>query len=337
MGKGHAHVSNAGMVDIQPDERRAPRPKGRSRRAVEREASQWVARHSLGALAGEARERFEAWLEADPAHGAAFDRLSGTLSALDGAGPVVREADRRARAATRTRSIRRTGAALAVSCVALVTAVALVDLPAEFADVRTERGETRALTLADGSRLLLDADSAVNLAYGAGERRIALVRGRVHAEVRHGDPRPFRIAALGGEVEDVGTAFDVALEEDGAFTVVTEGEVIARSGGTGLSLTRGHAARWREGSAPRPLALARIEEAEAWRHGRLVFDQRPLGEVLATLDRYASRRIWLWNGDAATLRVSGVVRSESVDASLASLVRAQGLKVRNIGVALVVY
>ncbi|WEK48355.1 MAG: FecR domain-containing protein [Candidatus Andeanibacterium colombiense] len=309
----------------------------RASRGIERAASRWLARQSLGTLGEDERAEFEDWLCRDPAHFDAFERLSGTLSALDGSAAVVREADRRARTAARKNSVRRTGAALTLACLALAGTLAATDFRAEFADLKTGRGERRAIALADGSRLVLDADSAADIDYGTGERRIALLRGRLHVEVRHGDARPFRVAALGGVAQDVGTGFDVSLQGDGALAVVTQGEILARSGGRDLPLHKDQAARWSADGAPRPLFEPPLAEASAWRYGRLVFDERPFSEVLGTLDRYAGKPIWLWNRAAAGRKVSGVVRAEGVDASLASLVRAQGLKVRNIGVAWVVY
>ena len=47
------------------------------------------------------------------------------------------------------------------------------------ADVLTAVGEQRDLTLADGSRLSLDTDTAIDVAFSANERLIRLRRGRV--------------------------------------------------------------------------------------------------------------------------------------------------------------
>ena len=323
------------MTALTPNGKASARS-GRKTREIERAASQWVARHSLGALSGDFQREFEVWLSANPAHRTTFNRMSGALSALDGAGSIVREADRRARADTISWDARRKGVGLGVMGVALVGFIYIADLPSWFADFRTGRGEQRLVTLADGSRLFLDANAAVNIHYGARERRITLLRGRVHADVKHDDPRPFRAGALGGEVQDVGTAFDLEIEDAHVQLIVTEGAVVARNDGSTMLRTRGQGAIWGQRQAPHELTLAGIDAA-GWRYGRLVFDRRPLAEVLRTLDRYSSKPIWLFNDDAAERRVSGVVRSAAIDESLTSLARAQGLKVRNLGIAVVLY
>ncbi len=324
------------MTDRPTGQQPAPAT-GRKAREIERAASQWLARQALGSLSEEDHRYHEAWLRADPAHAAAFARMSSALASVDGAGTVVREADRRARIPASRRGRRRTGAALGIACVAVISVLSSVDLAAELADVRTGRGELRTIALADGSRLLLDADAAVDVRYDARQRMIRLVRGRVHATVRHGDPRPFLVAALGGEVRDIGTAFDVAMQGKMVETLVTDGVVLARNGDASLRLTKGQGASWRENEAPAAIREPAGAEAASWRYGRLVFDRRPFGEVVAMLDRYSSKPIWLWNGDVAGREVSGVVRSATVDESLASLAGAQGLKVRDLGIAIILY
>lgn len=186
-------------------------PAGRKARAIERAASGWLARQSLGALDDAGRAEFAAWRLADPAHGDAFDRMAGALARLDGAGDMVRAADRDARQASQRRVAGRTGTALGITAVALVSLVSVTDFAAEFADLRTDRAEQRVVRLADGSVLTLDAGSAADVAYDAGQRTVHLRRGRLHAQVRHGDPRPFRVAVAGGEVRDICTGFEVTL------------------------------------------------------------------------------------------------------------------------------
>ncbi len=310
---------------------------GRAARAIERAASQWLARQSLGSLDEEELARLEDWLSENLAHRATFDRMAGALASVDGAGPVAREVDRRARTQAANRSVRTASLSLGVACLAIITLFSTTDPVAEFADVHTARGEQRSVTLADGSQLLLDADAAVNIDYDRNQRTIKLVRGRIHADVRHGDPRPFRVAALDGEVRDVGTSFDVSFERDRIETIVTGGIVMARSAGIQLRLVAGEGASWRAGEAPRPVALTQDMRSASWRYGRLVFDRRPLAEVVTTLSRYSKRPLWLWNHNAGQRPVSGVVRASAVDGSLASLARAQGLKVRDLGFAIILY
>lgn len=317
------------------EQRSGPAIGKRQARAIDHAASQWLARHALGGLTDIDRDRFDGWLDADPAHRLAYDRMSGALSAVDGAGAVVREADRRARVAERGRRLRRAGAAFGVAGIALIAALSTVDIAASLADERTGRGEMRALMLADGSRLTLDADAAVDIDYDVRARTVRLVRGRVHAEVAHGDPRPFRIAAMDGEARDIGTAFDMALVGDRAEALVTEGAIYAINGGQRIRLTEGQGAGWTRNDAPRPILTDM--RAASWRYGRLVFDRRRFGDVVATLDRYSSRPVRLWNGRAADRRVSGVVRTAAVDDSIASLAKAQGLTVRDLGFAIILY
>src|SRR5690606_33902749 len=90
----------------------------------------------------------------------------------------------------------------------------------------TRVGERRALTLADGSEVILNTDTLIEVAFDAGARDLSLHRGEAYFSVASDAARPFRVHAGGAIVEAVGTAFTVqrTLNEELEVTV-TEGEV----------------------------------------------------------------------------------------------------------------
>ncbi|WP_296615382.1 FecR domain-containing protein [Sphingomonas sp.] len=305
--------------------------RSRPSRTLERAASLWVARHSLGPLSDEQRAQFLRWQEEDPAHAQAFQRMSSTLAAFDQAGPVVRDTHKRALATERRR--RRAVAGLGVTAVAVIVTVVNLDVPARFADLRTGRGESRQMVLADGSRLWLDADSAVDIAFDARQRHLQLVRGRIHVEVAH-EARPFDVAAGGGVVRDIGTGFDVERGDGQSRAIVTNGLASARANGTAVILHAGEGASWTGNGAPSRLEGSALGDAISWRDGRLSFSRRPLSEVVAVLDRYSSRRLVLLNAAAGHRLVSGVVRTRQADRDIAALAQSQGLSTTDIGIAI---
>jgi transmembrane sensor len=72
---------------------------------------------------------------------------------------------------------------------------------------------------------------------------------------------------------------------------------------------------------------ADIRALTAWRRGELIFTQRPLGEVVAELDRYRIGKILILGGSISDLPVTGSVEINDVDAFLASLQVALPVKV----------
>ena len=80
------------------------------------------------------------------------------------------------------------------------------------ADHYASVGETRFVTLEDGSHVHLDSRSAIAVRYDGSQRRIALLQGEAWFEVAPNKDRPFVVEAAGGSVTARGTAFDLALE-----------------------------------------------------------------------------------------------------------------------------
>ena len=89
----------------------------------------------------------------------------------------------------------------------------------------TAVGQQRSMTLADGSVVLLNTNSQINVAYDNEHRNIRLLQGEAHFTVAKNAVRPFRVYAGNGRVQAVGTAFSVYLKDDTVDVTVTEGRV----------------------------------------------------------------------------------------------------------------
>jgi transmembrane sensor len=70
------------------------------------------------------------------------------------------------------------------------------------------------------------------------------------------------------------------------------------------------------------------ELALSWSTGKLVLQDRSLGEVIREIDRYYPGTIILANSEAAKRRVNAVVDLDHIDDWVAALTRSQGVKAR---------
>lgn len=185
-------------------------------------------------------------------------------------------------------------------------------------------------SLPDGSTAWLDAGSAIRVDFGARERRIRLLRGNAFFTVRHGEARPFRVQALRGTVEDIGTSFEVRHGGGRVDVAVTQGAVSVEpeSGGDRSVLLReGESAAYdSSGSLARTRALE-PDSVAAWRRGELMIDRRELPEVIRQIGRYRSGPTWIWGDLSARRPVSGALRIGDADAALRDLAAEQGLKI----------
>jgi transmembrane sensor len=188
------------------------------------------------------------------------------------------------------------------------------------ADYYTSVGEVRSITLADGSRVDLNTDTAMVVRYSENERRILLLRGEAFFEVARNPERPFVVDDSILKARAVGTRYDVrARSGDAPSDVqVEEGKVEVTGGNDRVLLQAGNVASLtRQGR----LAVAQVDVANetAWRGGKLVFSGQPLRDVLATLERYRHGRIVALDSAAAEQRVSGVFDLKDTDQALSAL------------------
>lgn len=287
------------------------------------QAARWMARLRAGRDAATRRE-FRRWLERDPAHAAAMERVA---SAWEQAGP-------RSPAPVRPGRPPRpfaTGFAALAACLALLLAVPPHWLAWARETHVTARGETRAVQLWDGSEIRLDADSAVTVAYGPFSRDIRLTRGEASFKVAKSRLRPFAVTADHLTIVATGTEFIV---EDAAGTSVTllEGGVDLRDPATDRltgRLSPGQMAL-ADGTSPPRITPADIEQAGAWRQGRLIFNQTTLAEALARFARYGGPRVTL-SENAAALQVSGVFATRDVEKFVSVAAKLHGLAVTRGG------
>ncbi|MEQ9608573.1 MAG: hypothetical protein RLN99_13005 [Kiloniellaceae bacterium] len=138
------------------------------------------------------------------------------------------------------------------------------------------------------------------------------------------DPaRPFVAEARGGAVRSAAAASFSLRRQAGAVSVVAiDGRVEVAAGGdfgTALSLAAGEAVTYGGGRVLGAIEPVDAKAATAWRRGKLMFNQRPLSEVVAELERYRQGRILIVDAAVAALPVTGVFDLADPDATLTAI------------------
>lgn len=305
-------------------------------------AARWVVRIDADDCSVEERRQLDAWLAADPAHRAAFDAARAVW--LEVSVPAL-ESVRRAPPRTRSRPLLQ-GFGIAATVLVAITAALLTEgqwvndrLIQWRADEWTATGESRWMTLEDGSRVQLNTQTAVAVEYSRTGRDITLLKGEAAFDVAHDPARPFRVAAAGGRVTALGTVFQVRIDDGPARraqVIVTEGRVRVRSAATAEEeVAAGEQISY---SNEQLGARSRVDirSASAWRRGQLSFIAQPLGEVVTELDRYYSGRIQVANPALAARPVSGVFATARPLDAIAAIGRDLGVTVRHDGDTLII-
>lgn len=291
------------------------------------QALYWLTLISSGEADVGHRAAFQDWLTADPAHREAWHRaraLWHDIAQLSSSTPTATPSSRTAGRSPRRLRFQHWALAAGV----LFAAILLRDnLGLWLADHRTEPGQQLSATLADGSQVLLDTDTAISVHYSDTARQLELHRGRVWCRVAANADRPFEVTTGQGTVRALGTAFDVA-EQDGRTEVTVYEHAVRIDLANGASLpmlTEGAAVGF--GVQLEPVkAQADTATASAWHRQQLQYFNRPLPEVVAELNRYRHGRIFLADRDLAQLRLTGIFDTSRPDEALALLTDSLGLR-----------
>lgn len=289
-------------------------------REVARAAARWLALLESGKARESDLLQLEAWRNASGSHERAWQKaqlLRQRFSELPGALAMA--------TLDRPDAGRRRVLKQALGVAALVPAAWMLGrqmpLEAWVADVHTGIGEQKRLTLADGSSLQLNTDSAVNIDLAA--HQVTLLRGEIALDVhRHAHLTvqvPFgRVMVGDGEV-------CMRLLERDCRVAVVKGAVQLQPlhGGT-LSLYEGQQASL-HATGTGPVGTT-DNLLLGWRDGVLMVEDQPLGDFLRDLRRYRSGLL-RWEPELETLRVTGTFRLDDTDRVLALLAASLPLEV----------
>jgi len=303
--------------------------------AAEDQAALWAARLDGSPLDAAERSALDSWLDEVPGHRALLSHYLQLSSDLDRLLPELAAAGRvelpAARAPVRSGWNPRWAAAGALAAAALVAAVAWLGMPGERLEkIATSVAQRRSFTLADGTRVELNANTSMLIENGRAERRVRLADGEAFFVVSKDKARPFIVETPAGYVRVTGPIFNVRTEAASELDVtVVEGSVQVRPGGTNGAQPAGpvvlgagdRLSSGDGGVAVRALSASALDDALAWRQGQIVFDGVPLAEALARLGHYHGRRITASEG-AAVRRISARMSLDDLDGFFASLEQA---------------
>lgn len=303
------------------------------------EASAWLVRLQSPSRTAAADAAFRAWLAEDVTHARAFARVTETWDIIPGAAQLV-TAPVVARAHPRRRML-----AAVAACLLVAVVVGGVTLHALRSPVyQTAVGGQQTVTLDDGTRITLNTDTRLTVAYSKTERRILLDRGEAIFDDTEDTRRPFIVQAGDRAISALGTTFDVRNDPhvlevtliDGKVKVgpAASGQTDAHHGETTV-LSPGERVTLRPGGE-QTVDRPNLEEITAWQRGELIFDDAALATVVSELNRYGNTHVSLGNPALAQLRVSGVfVTRDPVEAAKA-IARLHNLNVIRSGQGVVI-
>jgi transmembrane sensor len=286
------------------------------------QASEWLLRMENPERTEEDVNEWLRWCDADPHNLAAFEAFQKDWRDLDALkGDLTQQTERLPSSKVQRRWL--------MAAAAVAAGLALVALSVSF--LTRERGLTvprqqvaaaqtnRAATLPDGSRVILSAETSINVDFNGPRRNLDLSAGEAYFKVQHDRSHPFVVHAGDVSVTAVGTAFDIRREPNRVTVTVEEGTVeIAGSTFAKIDLPT----TWRAeagyqltySSNGRTAMITSIDTSSAleWRSGELSYVWEPLGAVVEDLNRYSQHKVVIKDPAIAALHFTGTVFTESL-------------------------
>lgn len=304
--------------------------------SVQHEALEWQVTLWSGEVTTQEQQAFEHWLQADPGHQQAWDTLQQLHAPLNKVSSQI--ASRVLRAPSVTTHRRKLLLGIAVLASVGVTSYGIRQTPqwqAATADYRTARGERRTVVLSDGTEVILNTASALDVVFTSTQRLLRLHRGELlittGSDASQEILRPFIIETSAGQIRPIGTRFSVRQLEDDRQNVqvqVFEGAVqLSPQQGRSLVLSAGQQTRFNQQQVA---GLKQTTEANtAWSRGLLIAERQRLDDFIHELARYRPG-ILRCDPAVAELIVSGVYPLKDTDAILQSLEQALPVRISSI-------
>ncbi|MCD5972400.1 FecR domain-containing protein [Pseudomonas quasicaspiana] len=296
-------------------------------RATLEAAARWYVDLHCEDLNDAIREAHRSWLERDPSHQQAWERLGRLQEKFDLITPgIARPTLSSARA--KRRDVLKVLSILLGAGAAGGLAWQTTPLTNLLADQRTGAGERRRVRLEDGSQLQLNTATSVDIHYSAQLRELRLLSGEILIETaRDTLARPFIVHTHEGSIRALGTRFIVRQEGDQTRVCVLEHAVEVRraSSTEALRVDAGQQLSFNQ------VQLGSLQsadlQADAWTRGMLIVNDWRLGDFIAELQRYRSGHLGC-DTSITALRISGAFHLGNTDTVLENLTTTLPVRIR---------
>ena len=323
---------------------------------IEIEAKQWLLIINSGDASDSDFINFNKWLAAQPEHKDEYQRLESIWLEFDDIrDAVLNKYGQEANEQSKERSILQsflnavsfprfsltnvTMAGLATAAVAIVIYLPskTIDIEDEFSSssimlasdlYSTGTGEIIPIALPDGSMIELGPQSRLEVDFSTSSRNIRLLWGEAYFKVAKDSNRPFIVVSGNGTIKAIGTEFEIRKGVRETSVTVHEGEVqvSTMSGKTrqavaSKSLTAAEQVSYAISGPMSAIRNIDLSMESGWRNGRMIFNNQPLLEVVADLNRYGTTHISIADERLFDIEVNGVFKMGESEAVLKAIER----------------
>lgn len=197
----------------------------------------------------------------------------------------------------------------------------------------TSNQEIKNIVLPDGSKVILDAKTKLDIKYFSDKREINIIEGKAFFDVTSNPNKPFIVNANMIKVEVLGTNFEVKNEIDKIVVDVINGKVKVEQNKNNefqqlAILTKGKHISFDKQSKKVILKDIDINNIASWKDGILFFQDYSLEKAINEFKKYQDINITIQK-DIKNYTVSGSFSIHEIDKFIFALTKIYPIKVDN--------
>lgn len=307
--------------------------------ALNKQAIEWFARMRANNVTAAEQAQFKAWINTSALHQQAFSEVNSFWEDVDFSNllhdmPLSHEVPPRLTTRMWLPYFKYTlGIAASLAITFILFRPALTCLQADYC---TAIGEIRTVSLADGSQVTLNSNTALTVVYADQQRSVQLQQGEALFEVQRNPHQPFVVTGHYSTTRVLGTRFVVREAPDSDTVSVVNGVVEVSQPPQKSAILKANdqivAGQTQLGS----IQHLASDVAAHWAKGRLLFDNASLNEVITEISRYRRGKVFIQNAALKTLKVSGRFDINDTDNALESLEQTLPIRIHRLTPWLVV-
>ena len=193
----------------------------------------------------------------------------------------------------------------------------------EIHKLNIPRGGEFFVCLSDGTKVWLNSESELKYASEfVGEERRVYLTGEAYFEVAHNPNKPFFVEAKNLQIQVLGTSFGVRVykDEDYALTTLEEGQVNIHTATSSVTLKPGEQAKLHDNE----ITVNKVNTCSytAWRNGKYIFINEPLGNIMKTLARWYDINIFYTSSKLEQIQFTGeLIRYKNIEELLSKFIQ----------------
>lgn len=264
------------------------------------EAAAWIARLHADDRTAKDESDFKAWMAAGPENCRAFEIMDRGWTALGCLTQPPRQ--------TAFRASRRQFVMASVGGSLVVGASFFALRPAGAQTYETAVGEKKHVSLDDGSRIFLNANTKLTVSLSDAARNADLLYGRANFDIAADKGRPFVVSVGDRQIISRGSRFDVGLDGDNVQVVMTRGDALFRYAGAVASPPKSLSTGDRLLSHGTSVHIdrPRIAPLVAWQTDMAIFDDDLLSDAVREMNLYSQTKLEIVDSRTGRLHLSGV-------------------------------